>query len=205
MMKRFWPLLLSAFFLAACGPLPITIDLMPSLQQNGYDRGSATQTVAVPPGAQLSDQDLKVPDANGYRFTFEVPNLPASPASLVFDYQATLDYQLACIDNLGGTLNAQVYLAGDAAQLWQSPLDGAQVSAPVKSQDTLTLKGSARLSQAQLDAVLNGSLVLGVELKTQGLTGQASIDPACQQNGQTQVKFSGQYQIQKAVVEVRFF
>ncbi len=203
-MKKLWPFLLSALFLAACGPLPITIDLLPTLKQNGYDQKSFSRPVAVPPGTPLNDQDLKLPDANGFAFDFEVPSLPARPASLVLDYRARLDYGIECLNDLGGTAIAQVYLAGDPQNLWQSPLEGADASAAVKQQGTLTLEGSARLSQAQLQAVLDGHLVLGVELKTQGLTGQPSSDPACQQNGQTLVKFTGRYQIERAVVEVRF-
>ncbi len=202
--KHLFLLSLLALVMAACGPLPVTIDLLPTLKQNGYDHGSFSETVAVAPGTELTDQDLKLPDENGYAFTFQVPNLPATPSSLVLNYEVELGYQVACIDNLAGQIQAQIYLAGPSADLWANPLKGASVLATIRNQDTLTLKGQAGLSQDQIDAVLNGSLVLGIELKTEGLSGQASTDAACIQDGETQVTISGEYQIKQAVIEARF-
>ena len=205
--KPLFLLSLLALVMAACGPLPVTIDLLPTLKQNGYDHGSFSKTVAVPPGTELTDQNLKIPDENGYAFTFQVPDLPATPSSLVLNYEVELGYQVACIDNLGGQIQAQIYLAGPSADLWANPLQDAGVLTTIRNQDTLTLKGQAQLSQDrqdQIDAVLNGSLVLGIELKTEGLSGQASTDAACIQNGETQVTIFGEYQIKQAVIEARF-
>ena len=202
--KHLFLLSLLALVMAACGPLPVTIDLLPTLKQNGYDHGSFSETVAVAPGTELTDQDLKLPDENGYAFTFQVPDLPATPSSLVLNYEVELGYQVACIDNLDGQIQAQIYLAGPSADLWASPLQDAGVLTTIRNQDTLTLKGQAQLNQDQIDAVLNGSLVLGIELKTEGLSGQASTDAACIQDGETQVTISGEYQIKQAVIEARF-
>lgn len=204
-MKKLWPFLLIAVFLAACGPLPIPIDLLPALKQGGYDHDTFTQTLPVPPGATLEDQTVRFPNENGFDLNFEVPSLPATPASLVLDYRADFSYRVDCVDNLGGKIRAQAYLAGDSAELWNSPLEGAAVSADLDAQGSLRLSGQARLTQAQLDAVMTGHAVLGLELATQNIRGQASSDPACVQAGQTQVKISGEYHIQRAVVEVRFF
>ncbi len=204
-MKKLWPFLLIAFFLAACGPLPVPIDLLPALRDGGYDQGTFTKTLAVPPGTTLEDQTVLFPDGNGFDLRFDVPSLPANPASLVLDYQADFSYRVDCVDNLGGKISAQAYLAGDSAELWNSPLEGAAVSADLDAQGSLRLSGQARLTQAQLDAVMSGHAVLGLELATENTRGQASNEPACVQDGQTLVRISGEYRIQRAVVEVRFF
>jgi hypothetical protein len=204
-MKKFWPFLLAALFLAACGPLPIPIDLLPALKQGGYDQGTFTKPLTVPPGTPLKDQTVLFPDGNGFDLRFDVPSLPANPASLVLDYQADFSYRVDCVDSLGGKIQAQAYLAKDSASLWNSPLEGAAVTANLAPEDTLRLSGQARLSQAQLDAVMSGHAVLGLALSTENASGQASSDSACVQNGQTQVRISGEYRIQRAVVEVRFF
>lgn len=203
-MKRF--LLLAALALAAagCGPLPVTIDLLPVLEEKGYDQQPFSEAVRTAPGTALSDLLLRIPDENGYALTFPLPDLPASPTSLVLDYRADLEYQIGCIDNLGGEIEAQVFLAGPSSDLWTQPLEGARVQAEIRYHDTLTLKGRASLTQDQLDAVLQGSLVLGVEFRTSGLSGQASNDPACLRNGEVEVTVSGNYQIERAVIEARF-
>ena len=182
--------------------MPIRIDLLPELKKYNYNEGTFTQSIDAQPGMEFNKdvEDFKLPDEDGYTVSFQVPNLPANPKSMTLDYKVGVGYQIKCAEDLGGNITAQVYLAGDSHELWSSPLNGATTSATIdaKGTGTLDLEGSAKLTDKQLNAVLNGSLVLGLRLKTQGLTGKVSEN--C-----NQVQITGKYTIDKAMIEIRFF
>ena len=192
------PLLALVFLLAGCGTLPIKIDLLPTLKNYGYDQGSFSKTFEAQSGATLTeDLEFRLPDDTGYSFTFEVPELPATPASMALNYKINIGYQIECIEGLTGEIAAQVYLSGEPSKLWDSPLEGATTRIAIQDRGDLNLEGKTFLTQEQLEAVLNGSLVLGIELKTENLSGKV-------RDGCSQVEISGQYSIKQAIIEIRF-
>ena len=201
-MRRFWILpAVLLLGLVACGPLPITVDLLPSLQEAGLAQDEFSFELDVPPGTDLSGQDfdLKLPDDDGMAFDVEPPTMPATPASMVLDFSALFDYQLDCVEGLGGYMTVGAYLAPDEDALWESPLAGTEKRVELRDSDSLELSGRASLTSEQMDAVLSGHAVLGVRVVSDELEGKSSTNPSCK------VTLSGDYQIQKAVLEVRFF
>ena len=192
-MKRL-ALLFTAALFAGCGALPITIDLKKSIEPSG--------TFAYPlSGAPLASGEaikLYLPDAEGLTLSFEPPSLPAEPASLVLDYRVRLNYEVTCTNALSGDLTARVYLAKDAASLWQSPVEGAEVSLPLTSSGEVVLEGKAGLTPEQIDALLSGEARAGVEAELRLAEVELS-DPACEP------EIRGSYEVDRLLLEIRFF
>ena len=187
-----------AVLLAGCGALPITVDLKPTLEKSGADRGSFTEALNLPPGTNLgslSEVSFELPDENGLEVRFEVPDLPARPAGLELDYAVRLDYQIACVDGLGGQARASAYLAGESPP-WEAPLEGAEASAELAPEGSLRLEGQASLTPEQIDAVLSGKVVLGLKLEFRDLKG--TVREGCTP------EISGSYQIERALIKIRF-
>ena len=197
-MKRF--LLLSAIALvaAACGSLPVTINLLPTLEKAGLDHKEFDEPLNdVPANTDLSEigsLTLDLPDADGLTLNFPAPNLPAVPASMAFDFRVHLRYAFTCVSGLGGTLKATGYLSPDSPP-WDSPLAGVSAQAELKESGDLVLEGRAELTREQINAILAGQATIGFRIELTGLQGQT---------GDCTPRISGSYKIERATVEVRF-
>ncbi len=196
-MKRLLLLIPLALAAAACGPLPVTVDLLPPLRDAGLDRQTFSQSLEIPPNTDLStigNRSLNLPSDDGLTVTFPAPDLPASPASLVLDFKARVDYAISCVNGLGGTLRATGYLAPEPPP-WNAPLEGLATEIALESDGGFTLEGRAALDRDQIDAILSGQATLGVRIELEGLTGQT---------GDCTPEVSGSYEIKRAVIEARF-
>jgi len=196
-MKRFLLLAALALAAAACGPLPVTVDLLPPLRDAGLDQQTFNQSLDVPPNTDLStigNLTLNLPSDDGLTVEFPAPNLPASPASLVLDFKARVDYAFDCVSGLGGTLRATGYLA-DEPPPWDAPLNGLATEITLEPSGGFVLEGRAELDRNQINAILSGQATLGVRIELEGLTGQTeNCTPSV----------SGSYEIERAVIEARF-
>ena len=187
-----------AVLLAGCGALPVTVDLLPALQSSGSASGSLSQPLNLPPGSELGDLEGKtlwLPDQEGLAVSYEVPALPAEPASLEFDYAVRLDYAVTCVDGLRGQATASLYLSGESPP-WDAPLEGAEASVALKPEGSLRLEGHTSLTPEQIDAVLSGKVVLGLRLEFRDLEG--TVSESCTP------EIEGAYQIERAVLKIRF-
>jgi hypothetical protein len=151
-MKRLLLFLGLSLTLAACSVAPITIDLLPTLQQNGADAG--TQTVSA-----AGDLDLLLPDASGYEVSgYEVPAL--RPNQVRLEYQLVLEQD----GGLSGSAELRFYLAPAGSDLWNA---AEQVGDPVAvdlGQTSATLSGSLELSPEQIDTLMSGTLAVGARI-----------------------------------------
>ncbi len=197
-MKRWLLLIPLALAAAACGPLPVTVDLLPPLQDAGLDRQTFSQSLDIPPNTDLStigNRTLNLPSDDGLTVEFPAPNLPARPASLVLDFKAQVYYEFDnCVSDLGGTLRATGYLAPEPPP-WDAPLNGLSTEIALEPSGSLVLEGRAALDRDQIDAILSGQVTLGVQIELEGLTGQT---------GDCTPEVSGSYEIKRAVIEARF-
>ena len=201
MKKHTWALLLigGAILLAGCGAVPLTVDLSPILQKAEAAQGSFSQPLSVPPGTKLDGLDGQtffIPSEEGLAVSFEVPDLPKTPTSMTFEYAARVDYTLTCVENLEGELTARAFLAGESPP-WNTPIEGSEVRIPLQSEGHLNLEGTAWLSPEQLQAVLSGKVVLGLQLSLESPSGVVldNCTPEIQ----------GTYKIERAVLKIQFF
>ena len=197
-MKRILLLSAMALALAACGPLPVTVDLLPALKDAGLDRMTFDETLNVPANTDLGETrelSLDLPGPDGFTVHFPAPDLPASPASLVLDFKARVDYAFACVSGLGGTLQATGYLAPEPPP-WDAPLNGLAAEVELEPSGSFVLEGRAELDRDQINAILSGQATLGVRIELERLTGQTGEDCT--------LAVSGSYEIERAVIEARF-
>ncbi len=151
-MKRLLLFLGLAFALASCSLAPITIDLLPTLQENGADSGSKPITAG---GAF----DLKLPDASGYTMSgYEVPAVRPN--------QVKLEYTLALEINgdLSGDAELAFYLAASSDDLWNAANMLGDPATVDLDQTEQTLSGQLVLSSAQIDTLMSGSLTVGARI-----------------------------------------
>ncbi len=196
-MKRFSILFALVLGLSACGPLPITIDLLPPIQDAGLAEKSYNRPLEIEPGTDLSSLGtiaIELPDENGLDLTFPAPPLPARPTSLIFDFAVRLGYSLTCVEALDGTITLRGYLAPEGPP-WNDPIEGLSLSASLKGSDEVLLEGRAGLTPAQIEAILNGQVNLGLRLTIEDLAGRTQD---CTPN------LSFFYRIERATIEARF-
>ncbi|XOB98266.1 hypothetical protein ACMC9I_10205 [Deinococcota bacterium DY0809b] len=151
-MKRLLLFLGLSLTLAACSLAPITIDLLPTLQQNGADAGTQTVTAA-------GNLDLMLPDASGYGVSgYDVPSLRPNQVKLEYALVLTQD------GGLSGSAELRFYLAPAGADLWSA---SEQVGDPIAvdlGQTSTTLSGSLELSPEQIDTLMSGTLTVGARV-----------------------------------------
>ncbi len=196
-MKRALFLIPLALVFSACGPLPVTVDLLPALRDAGLDQQAFHRALDVPQNTDLStigNLALNLPSDDGLTVEFPAPNLPASPASLVLDFKARVNYNFDCVSGLGGTLRATGYLAPEPPP-WDAPLSGLATEITLEPSGGFVLEGRAALDRDQIQAILSGQATLGIRIELEGLTGQTeNCTPTV----------SGSYEIERAVIEARF-
>lgn len=175
-MKRLLLFLGLALTLASCSLAPITIDLLPTLQENEADSGSYRVQSA-------GDLDLKLPDASGYAVSgYEVPAV--RPNQVKLDYALRIEQD----GGLSGDAELRFYLAPAGADLWSA---AEQLGVPVAvdlDQTSTTLSGSLELSPEQIDALMSGSLTVGARISGTA-SGAATVS----------------YRFERLVLKVAFF
>ena len=200
--KRLLLLALLALVVAACGPLPVTVDLTEPLRKAGLDQKQFNLSLNVPENTDLGERyqndepvEIYLPGNEGYTVRFTPPNLPATPVNLVLDFRARVDYAFDdCIQNLGGTIEAAGYLSPDAPP-WDNPLLGLSATVELKPEGYFVLEKRISLSKAQREAILKGNATVGVRVVLRQLKGQT---------GSCKPQVSGTYTIERAVIEARF-
>jgi len=153
-------LLATLFVLAACSAAPLTFDLLPSLGEN------VSGTAYISTNGNLN---LQLPDANGITFS-DFDTIELRPSMVGLDYQLDLSQN----GNLQGVVQVTFYLAAPGADLWDS---NNRLGEPKQVNMTLsrqTLSGSLSLNDSQIDALMAGTIVVGVKI-TGNVTGSANV------------------------------
>ena len=177
-MKRILLFLSLSLTLAACSLAPITIDLLPALEQNDADTGSHTVTAT-------GNLDLKLPDASGYEVSdYEVPSLQPNQVELEYRLELTQD------GGLSGDVELRFYLAPatQADELWTGDWQLGGAIAVDLSETTETYSGRLELSPQQIDALMSGGIRIGARVFG-AANGTATVD----------------YRFERLVLKVAFF
>jgi hypothetical protein len=152
-------------------PLPMTIDLKTRLLSKTSD------TVSHEIGAsEAEDIDFEHPDENGECIDFQDADIPVTVESARLHYDADIDYSGP---SLTGNVAAQLYVAPDAASLWNARNKvGPTISIDLRNPDT-TLAGTAVLNPDQVEGINAKELCWGLKVTGSDISaaeGKATID-----------------------------